>query len=164
MMDQKLLSVYLNNHLTGATGGVELFRRAAQQHSGSPRGEELGRLTAEVEADRLTLLDLMSRLDVAENKAISSLGWAGEKLGRLKPNGYLVRRSPLSDVLELESLRVAIAGKHAGWQVLRAVAVHDSRITREELESLLERAEDQSARLYRLHLQVTEEQLEKARG
>ncbi len=162
MMDRRLLAVYLNNHLTGASGGLELFRRAARQHAGSDRGTELARLADEVEADRRTLRELMGRLEVEENKAMTTLGWVGAKVGQLKPNGYVVRRSPLSDVIELEGLRMAIAGKQSGWQVLRAVAVHDSRVTREEMETLLERAADQSERLYRLHLQIAEEQLEQA--
>jgi len=162
MMDHRLLGVYLNNHLTGATGGVEMFRRVAQQHAGSDRGVELTRLADEVAADRDTLLDIMRRLEVSQNKALTSLGWLGEKAGRLKPNGYVLRRSPLSDVVELEALRVAVAAKHAGWQILRAVAVHDSRVTRQEVERLLERAEDQSERLYKLHLRVAEEQLSEA--
>ncbi len=159
MMDQKLLSVYLNNHLAGAAGGVELFRRTARSHAGTNRGTELARLADEIEADGDSLRDIMRRPGVEESKPMAALGRLGERVGRLKPNGYLVRRSPLADVFELEGLRVGVAGKLAGWQVLRAVAVHDSRISREELETLLERAEDQAERLYKIHLQMTEEQL-----
>ena len=164
MMDHKLLSVYLNNHLSGASAGLELFRRAAKHHAGSDRGLELARLTDEVAADRESLRDIMRRLGVEENRAMVALGWAGERAGRLKPNGFLVRRSPLSDIVELESLRIGVAGKLAGWQVLRGVAAHDSRLAREELETLLERAEDQAERLYKLHLQAAQEQLAQAQG
>jgi hypothetical protein len=162
MMDQHTLSVYLNNHLAGASGGLELFRRAATQHAGTSRGVELRRLADEIEGDREALRDIMGRLGVKENRAMSALGWAAEKAGRLKPNGYLVRRSPLSDIIELEGLRVGVAAKMAGWQVLRAVAVHDSRLSKEALETLLERAEDQAERLYKLHLQAAQEQLDQA--
>jgi hypothetical protein len=162
MMDQKTLSIYLNNHLTASSAGLELFRRAAKQHAGSDRGAELTRLTEEIEADRKALVDIMRRLDVEQNKVMSSLGWASEKVGRLKPNGYVVRRSPLADIVELEGLRAGVAAKMAGWQVIRAVAVHDSRISKEKLETLLERADGQSERLYKLHLQAAQEQLEQA--
>lgn len=154
-----MLGIYLNNHLTGANSGVDLFRRAASNQRGTDIGPELADLAAEVEADRAALKRLMNRLGIAENKPMTLLGKVGERVGRLKPNGYVVRRSPLSDVIELEGLRDAVAAKTAGWQVLRAVAVHDQRITREEVEHLLAGAEDQAARLYRLHLQVVEKQL-----
>jgi hypothetical protein len=156
--EQHLLAVYLNDHLAAATGGLELFRRAAGSHPASRR-EGLGRLCSEVQADRDSLRILMSRLDVAENQAMVALGWIGERVGRLKPNGYLVSRSPLADVVELEAMRAAVHAKLACWQVLRAVAVHDTRIAKTEVEELIARAEDQEGRLYKLHLQAVQDRV-----
>ncbi len=68
-----------------------------------------------------------------------------------------MRRSPLADVIELEGLRAAVQSKLACWQVLRAITVHDERADVVELERLIERAQDQAARLYRLHLQAVQE-------
>ena len=158
MTDPRSLTAYLNDHLAGATGGVELFRRAARSHEGAA-GEELARLRDEVEADRASLRSLMRRLEVRENLPMAAIGWVGEKVGRLKPNGYLVARSPLADVIELEGLRTGVHAKLCLWQVLRAVAGHDDRLTVEELEALVERAEDQQARLAALHLQAAQQNL-----
>jgi len=159
MVDHQLLSVYLNNHFTGASGGVEMFGRVAKQHAGSSWGAELARLAADIDEDRERLRDIMGRLGVAENRAMTLLGWVGEKVGRVKPNGYLVRRSPLSDVVELEGLRIAVAAKQAGWEVLREVAAHDTRVSTDEVETLIGRAEDQSERLQDLHLRAAREEL-----
>ncbi len=63
----------------------------------------------------------------------------GELLGRLKLNGRLRERSPLSDVVELETLVVGITGKQALWVSLRSAAV----LPAEELDQLIERAERQ---------------------
>lgn len=158
MTDQHSLSVYLNDHLAAATGGVELFRRAAGSHSG-PAGTELSRLRDEAVADRASLRSLIDRLGIPVSAPMVALGWVGEKAGRLKPNGYLVRRSPLADVVELEGMRLGTLGKLACWQVLREVAAHDDRIPAEELDGLVARAEDQVARLDALHLQAAREQL-----
>lgn len=158
MTEERSLEVYLNDHLTAATSGVELFRRAARSHPGE-RGEELARLRDEAVADRETLRSIMRRLGVAPNLPLVALGWVGEKAGRLKPNGYVVRRSPLADVIELEGLRLGAQGRLACWQVLRAVATHDIRLTVLEMDELVGRAEDQAARLYKLHLQVAQEKL-----
>ncbi|HET7325789.1 MAG TPA: hypothetical protein VFJ14_00740 [Nocardioidaceae bacterium] len=157
-----LLHIYLNDHLAAANAGVTLFRRTTASHRGTDVGKELTQLTTEAEEDMDALRTLMHRLEIEENKAMTALGRIAAEVGRLKPNGFVVRRSPLADVVELEGLRDAVAGKIAGWQVLRAVAAHDNRVTREELETLLERAQDQAERLYRLHLRVTEQLLDSA--
>jgi hypothetical protein len=157
-MDHKLLGIYLNDHLAASTAGVELVERVAAQHDGD-RGTELTRLADDIAQDREELRALMGRLEVSEDPVKTAAGWLGEKAGRLKPNAHLVSRSPLSDVLELETLRAGTAARIAGFQVLRAVAVHDERLAREELERLLDRAEDQAERLYKLHLQLAQENL-----
>ncbi len=101
----------------------------------------------------------MRRLDIDENRPLEALGWFGEKLGRLKPNGRLVRRSPLSDVIELEGLRLAVQGKLCCWRVLRAVAEDDARLATRELDALVTSAEDQARRLDVLHRRAAEQQL-----
>jgi hypothetical protein len=154
MTQDALLSIYLNDHLAAATAGVALFRRAAESQKATADGPSLDALAREVDADRDALRLLMSRLSVKERRSKMASGWLAEKAGRLKPNGRLVRRSPLSDVLELELLRSAVAGKTAGWELLRHVADHDTRIRRSEVDSLLERAHDQSQRLQELHRQA----------
>ena len=156
MTDHQVLSVYLNDHLAGATGGLELFRRAASSHGGQA-GEELARLRDEIDQDRASLRSIMRRLDISENRPLVALGWLGEKAGRLKPNGYVVRRSPLADVIELEALRTGVRGKLCLWQGLRAATVHDDRVDVEELEALIVRAEDQESLLYRLHVQTVQQ-------
>lgn len=157
-MNHELLATYLNDHLAAATGGVELIRRAADNHEGQ-RGVELSRLADEIAEDREALRDIMKRLDVAESSVKKAAGWLGEKFGRLKPNDHLLTRSPLSDVLEIEIMRAGTAARICGFQVLRAVAVEDSRVSREELERLIERADDQAERLYKIHLQLAQENL-----
>lgn len=157
-MNQDLLATYLNDHLTAATAGVELIRRAAGNHDGE-RGAELQRLADEIAEDREALRGIMQRLDVAESTVKKAAGWLGEKAGRLKPNDHLVTRSPLSDVLEVEMMRAGTAARICGFQVLRAVAVEDPRLDREELERLIARADDQAERLYKIHIQLAQENL-----
>lgn len=157
-MNQDLLATYLNDHLTAATAGVELIRRAAGNHDGE-RGAELARLADETAADREALRGIMQRLDVPESTVKKAAGWLGEKAGRLKPNDHLLTRSPLSDVLEVEMMRAGTAARICGFQVLRAVAVEEPRLDREELERLIARADDQAERLYKIHIQLAQENL-----
>jgi hypothetical protein len=145
--DQKLLSIYLNDHLAGSTVGVELARRSRASNEGPEYGALLESLTAEIEADRKSLLDLMERLDVGRDRAKEGAAWALEKAGRLKLNGRLTGYSPLSRLVELEGLWMGIEGKLSMWRALLAIAEDDERLDRLELEALATRAEEQLQRL-----------------
>jgi len=140
-MDDGLLATYLNDHLAGATGGLELFRRATAAQRDTPAGRELERLTAQVAQDRESLRTIMSTLGVAERTYKVWAGWALEKAARFKPNGFLVQRSPLSDLVELEALVLGVTGKGAGFRALRAAAL--PALDDAELDRLIGRAEQQ---------------------
>jgi hypothetical protein len=158
-VDDRLLTSYLNDHLAGATAGRDLFRRSAKSHAGDELGGQLSDLAREVDDDRNALIETMTTLGVRRNPASVLLGVAAERLGRLKPNGFVVRRSPLSDVVELEGMRLAVAAKLAGWEMLLAVAAEDARLDRTALEDSIRRANDQLARVRTLHLRVATERL-----
>lgn len=124
-----LLGVYLNDHLAGATGGVELARRMAGSRRGQPADGALRRLAAEIAEDRVALLEMMSALGVTVRSCQVGAAWLGEKAARPKLNGYLLARSPLSGLEELEMLRPGVAGKAAGWRTLRTAADTDGSST-----------------------------------
>ncbi|HEU0101923.1 MAG TPA: hypothetical protein VFR07_06335 [Mycobacteriales bacterium] len=147
------LAIYVNDHLMGASAGLELFRRAAGNHRGTPLGDALERLTAEVERDREALLATARDLGVTVRRYKLLAGWAAEKAGRLKPNGHLVTRAPLSDLVELEGLRLGVQGKEAGWLSLRQVAGRYPALDPAELDRLVARARDQAAELEALRQQ-----------
>lgn len=147
-----LLGIYLNDHFAGATGGIELVRRAARSQRGSGTGEVLERLTAEIVNDRVALLDMMTALDVPVQRVKPYLAWAAEKVGRLKLNGYVLSRSPLSLLVELEALRLGVEGKAAAWRTLRELADHDRRLDAGRLDDLLARARQQGDTLEELRV------------
>lgn len=150
-----LLAIYLNDHLTGATGGVELARRLADSHPSGEDAARLRQLAHEVAEDRAALVGIMRRLDVSVDQVKVTLGWIGEKVARLKLNGYVFRRSPLSPVIELEAMRLGVEGKAAGWRTLRAVAADDNRLDAAELDRLIERAVAQTETLEALRVAAT---------
>ena len=55
----------------------------------------------------------MKTLGIAPRTYKVYAGWIGERAGRLKLNGHLLSRSPLSSLEELELLRLAVEGKAA---------------------------------------------------
>lgn len=109
-----LLGIYLNDHLAGATVGVELARRMARSHIGPRADNSIERLAAEISEDRSALRDIMAALGIPVRSYKVYAGWIGEKAGRLKLNGRLRSRSPLSNLEELEMLRLGVEGKGAG--------------------------------------------------
>ena len=145
-MPRKLLAVYLNDHLAGATLGLELVRRTARENRDSTLGSFLADvLIPEIEEDRRTLQRLMGQIGIAPSRPKVAAAWLAEKLGRLKLNGELRRYSPLSRLVELEGLAVGIEGKRALWLALEAAS--DGGLNGFDFPALAERAEFQRSRL-----------------
>src|SRR3984957_4268492 len=140
-----LLGIYLNDHLAGATGGVGLARRmAAAADPGSESARVLSTLVAEITQDRVALIKIMGTLGIPVRGYKVFAGWAGEKAGRVKLNGHLLTRSPLSSLEETDPPRLGVEGKAAGWRSLRALAERDGRLDADRLDDLLDRAKRQS--------------------
>jgi hypothetical protein len=150
----ELLDAYLNDHLMGACGGVELARRLARTFADPGGRAALQDLAVEIEKDRQTLMDVMARLDVPKSSVKMAAGWLGEKLGRLKPNGSLFHRTALTPVVELEAMHLGVEGKEAGWRLLRALADRDLRLHPSEFDRLIDRAARQKQILDELRHQA----------
>jgi hypothetical protein len=140
----ELIGIYLNDHLAGATAGTGLAHRVARSHDGVADRATRQRLAGEINADRRALLEIMALLGVPVRHYKTGAAWLGERAGRLKPNGHLRSRSPLSGLEELELLRLGVEGKAAGWRTLRELAARDARLSAAWLDELLARARAQA--------------------
>jgi hypothetical protein len=138
-----LLGIYLNDHLAGATVGTNRAQFVARASSGTPLGDALEPVAREIAEDRRSLLDIMARLGVPARRYKVGAARVAELAGRLKSNGGLIRRSPLTSVVELEFLLLGVEGKAAVWRTLRPLADTDGRLDPRQLDALLERAERQ---------------------
>jgi hypothetical protein len=157
-----LLGIYLNDHLAGATGGAELARRAAGSHGAEQTGT-LRRFAAEVAQDRAALLEFMAALGVPVRGYKVWAAWAGEKAARLKFNGHLLSRSPLSSLEELEVMRLGVEGKAAGWRTLRNLAQTDTRLDAGRLDELISRARRQADLLEELRVRAADQVIGRGR-
>lgn len=158
-MNDQLLHLQLRNHWIGAASGLTLFRRVAKGHGMPQIGAEVDRLAGEIQQDREALRAIMRDVGASRPMVTPWLARAAVHLGRLKPNGRVVRRSPLSDVVELEALRIAIAGKLAGWELLRELTDVDPRLDPDLLDDLIMRALEQQDELQRLYLRAARRHL-----
>ena len=69
--------------------------------------------------------------------------WIAEKGSRLKLNGHLLSRSPLSSLVEFEFLASAVRGKRSGFETLRIAGEVDSRIDNALFDRLIDQANRQ---------------------
>ncbi len=118
--DPRLLSIYLNDHVTGATAGASRINQMAEALAGTPLGPRLADIAAEISTEREWLIETTRRLGVRINRAKLAASWTGERLGRLKLNGRITRRSPLSALIELDLMQSAVVGKKSLWRTLQA--------------------------------------------
>jgi hypothetical protein len=149
-MHRKFLRIYLQDHLAGSTGGLELARRARGANEGTPYGETLAKLADDIEADRQALESVMGELGFGADRAKNLGFWAAEKAGRLKLNGQLTGYSPLSRMVEIEGLITGVNGKLSLWRTLVDVADSYSELDPDRLARLSERAEQQIQTLHEL--------------
>jgi hypothetical protein len=146
----RYLAIYLRDHHAAAQAGVALARRALANVGNGELGGFSTPLAERIESDLRTVARVMAALDVTPNRLKDGFAIAGERLGRLKPNGRLRGRSPLSQVLELELLVSGIAAKAALWRSLAVSA--DPRLDSFDFDGLARSAEEQRAEAERLRV------------
>jgi hypothetical protein len=134
------LAIYLQDHHAAGSAGRRLAVRAARSVTPGVEGRnELPRIAEEIGADLDRLEAIMRSEGIAPSAVKDRLAVVAEWLGRLKLNGRLLRRSPLSDVVELETLLIGITGKAALWRTLGRV-LPGSGV---DYDSLVDRAQAQ---------------------
>lgn len=143
MANEKLLQIYLNDHLAGAVAGTQLARRALSSNQGTELGEFLAQLVNELDEDKASLEELIERLGFKKNVFKQSAGWMAEKAGRLKLNGQITGYSNLSRLLELEGLTIGVQGKLSMWENLKSIEDHDPNLATFDFDTLIKRAQSQ---------------------
>jgi hypothetical protein len=138
-----LLTIYCNDHLAASTGGIELVSRMLGHHRGTALEPRLEELLDELREERGVLAASMAALGLPIRQYKQVASWVGEKLSRGKLNGYLLSRSPLSDLVEFEFIATAVLAKRAGFESLRALADRDSRLDADALDRMIAQADKQ---------------------
>lgn len=148
-VDRRLLGIYLNDHLTGATAVLARLRRMARTYRAMPVGSTFQVLARQIDQERSWLLEVMDDLDLPVRRYKVAGALVAERLGRLKINGHLVRPSRLTPMLETELLRSGIQGKVSAWSTLTVVGT-DAGMTPAQLlvlDDLQEQATEQLSRV-----------------
>lgn len=156
--NRRFVEIYLNDHLAAATAVSSLARRMARSLTDPADRNRLKQMLGDIEEDAGALRTVMRQLNVPVTRYRLVAARVAEKLGRFKPNGRLVRRSPLSDLVEIEALCLGVSADLAGWRSLRVIAETPAGMVAGldagEIDRLIGRAEGRLVRLERLRSRV----------
>ncbi len=143
----KDLSIYLNDHLAGSTGAVEMLDHLKETHEGEPIEQFLADLRADIEADQRELKQLMEQFGIGESTVRKAGAWMVEKFSRAKLRVGDAGEPSLALLQSLESLSLGISGKRSLWRSLGAAAGAAPRLRVFDFARLEKRAGDQFERV-----------------
>jgi hypothetical protein len=147
----RYLRIYMNDQLALGIGWRELARRAEHSNQGTDLGDALGRVAQGIAEDVATFERILERLGLRANPVKTWLAVAGERIGRLKPNGHVRSYSPLSRFVELDVLVMGIDNKRLLWANLRDLAGLGAALPDVAFDELVRRAERQRDELLPFH-------------
>ncbi len=157
-MSQETLSAYLNDHLAGSIGAVEMVQRSITENAGNLYGRRLEEILKEIQKDQTLLQDLIERIGSTENPLKKAGAWLAEKMGRVKMGGT-DEPGTLARLEVLETLAMGINGKRALWRALRVIVDKLPVLGTLDLDLLERRAVEQHDRVEEWRLEAAKEVL-----
>jgi hypothetical protein len=142
------LRIYLNDHLPASVVGREIASRVVARDRGSALGAFLAGYMADAAREREMLLAVMRRVGATRQPYKEVAARVAERIGRLKPNGQLRGHSPLSRLIEIESLLALLRASRSVWLALEAL--DDPRLAGLDLRERLLRATAEAEELERI--------------
>jgi hypothetical protein len=157
-MSDEVMGAYLNDHLAGSVGAIEMVERAIREHAGSLLARRLEEVLKEILKDQAVLEDLIERMGSTENRLKKAGAWLAEKAGRVKLGGS-DEPGELAGMETLEALGMGIHGKRSLWRALRVVADRHAVLRDLDLDLLERRAVEQHDRVDEWRLEAAREVL-----
>jgi hypothetical protein len=155
-MSEEKLTIYLNDHLAGSVGALELVDNLIETYKGKPLEPFFKDLRNEIDADQDTLQDLIAKLGKKESAVRKAGAWVAEKLSRVK-----IRLSESGGEMgllhALEGLVLGITGKRGLWTALAAAADTVPQLRGLDYVRLEKRAVEQCDRVEAKRLEVARE-------
>ena len=147
---------YLNDHLAGSVGALELLDRLVETQEGKPLHGFFQELRRDIEKDQEKLEELIQRLGAEESTVRKAGAWIAEKLSRPK--------LPLTDdgdgehglFLALEALALGITGKRLLWRALETASQSAPALASLDYRELERRASEQGERVEEKRLEFAQ--------
>ncbi|MEA2155772.1 MAG: hypothetical protein QOE11_1912 [Solirubrobacteraceae bacterium] len=152
-MTKEPLHIYLNDHLAGATAGVELVRTAAENHDGE-LGEFFQELADAISSDYETLTSLINEMGAKASGAKEAFAKIGAEVSESKFSGDSVGDPEFGTFLTLETLSIGVEGKLCMWKALKVVQDDYRELGSADMDTLIERAQSQRDRLEGKRLEI----------
>lgn len=146
-MTSKHLATYLNDHLAGSSGLLELLDHVSSARAGREIEQLAKSLYSDVLADRKELEELMSRLQIAQSTPRKMSAWLAEKMAQIKLH-FDDRGGGAFWLLEAaEAISVGVEGKRLLWISLSTTAESTPPLRGPDYDHLIRRAEEQRTRV-----------------
>jgi hypothetical protein len=152
-MTKDPLHVYLNDHLAGATAGVDLVKTATENHDGA-LGEFFQELADGISADFNTLTSLVDQMNAHASGAKEAFAKIGSEVSESKFSGESVDDPEFGTFLTLETLSIGVEGKLCMWKALKVVEGEYTELASFDIDTLIERAQSQRDRIEGKRLEI----------
>jgi hypothetical protein len=154
---------YLNDHLAGSVGAIELLDHLVKTHEGEPLAKFLEELRADIVADQDVLKKIVQRFNANESAIRKAGAWLTEKFARAKMGVDRQKKRQLGLVEALEALVLGVTGKQLLWRALNASIGSSPLLRGVDLAKLEERAILQIEHLEERRIEVAREVLLRAK-
>jgi hypothetical protein len=151
------LDSYLNDHLAGSVGALELLDRLIDTYEGKPLERFFRELRHEIDTDQETLKELIAKLGEKESAVRKAGAWIVEKLSRAKIQLSETREGEMGLFLALEGLALGIDGKRSLWRALASASETAPHLLGLDYAMLEKRALEQHDRVEAKRLEVARE-------
>ena len=148
------LADYLNDHLSGSVGALEMLDRMVEACEGKPLERFLRDLRDDIGDDQKQLKELMQKLGVEESTTRKAGAWVAEKLTRPKIDLEDGSTDAIGVFLGLEALLLGITGKRSLWRALQAASRTIPSLARLDYAGLEKRAIEQCERVEARRLEI----------
>ena len=153
-MKKEDLSEYLNDHLAGSVGALELLDRLVETYEDKPLGKFFRDLRQDIEGDQKQLEELIQKLGISESAVRKASAWLVEKLSRSKIDLDEESGADFGVFLALEALILGITGKRSLWRALHAATRTVPELARLDYSGLEKRAIEQCERVEAKRLEI----------
>lgn len=159
MAAQSKLAVYLNDHVAGSVGVLELLSHVEAVYPESDTSRFAGELRSEVLADRRELEALMAKLSIHQSATRKASAWVAEKLSQWKLWADDRAAGALHLLEAMEAVSIGVEGKRLLWRALDHAAAENPDLRGPDYARLSQRAEDQRSRIEQFRLRGAKEAL-----
>jgi hypothetical protein len=150
----KDLTEYLNDHLAGSVGALELLDRLIETYDGKPLERFFRDLRDDIQHDQAQLQELIAKLGIEESAVRKAGAWFIEKLSRPKIDLGEGGKVEVGLFLALEALVLGITGKRSLWRALHAASRTVPELARIDYTGLEKRAIEQCERVEARRLEI----------